>query len=449
MPDHPSPFTRREFLYTGLGFVSTIASAPSFLMRSGQALAAANGQTSLPGVAQDRVLVVIQLSGGNDGLNTVVPFGQKAYYDGRPRLAVAEADALKIDAALVAARGQDGIGLHPALQGLHELLHDGQAAVIQGVGYPNPNRSHFASMDVWHAGDTRAAGSGTVAHGWIGRAMDAEHAARAQAGAEDHGMACVALGNEAPMATRGREVRPVTFERADAFRWAGGAIHDDLARTYQQLQQPPGRPGAAGRDAPRGADDATAFVFRTAMNAQAASDQVRQAVRRKSEVAYPGNGLAQQLRLVANMIKAELPTRVYYVAMGGFDTHAGQAYRHQNLLTQFSQTVTAFQRELSKTGHSKRVVTMAFSEFGRRVRQNASQGTDHGVAGPMFLFGEHVRPGLRGTHPSLTDLDKGDLVHTMDFRRVYADVLGNWLKIDPAAALPGNFPPAGVLSAKV
>jgi len=446
MPNPPSPFTRREFLYTGLGFVSTIATAPSFLMRSGRALADTSGLTSRAGVAQDRVLVVIQLSGGNDGLNTVVPFGRSAYHDGRPRLAIAEADALKIDAALVG-KGQDGIGLHPALKGLHGLMHDGQAAVMQGVGYPNPNRSHFASMDVWHAGDTRAAGSGTVAHGWIGKAMDARHAERLEAGHKGHGMACVALGSEAPMATRGKDVRPVTFARADDFRWAGEQIHDDLAKTYEQLQAGP--PASAGGGASGTEDDATAFVFRTAMNAQAASDRVRQAVRRKSEVAYPGNGLAQQLRLVANMIKAELPTRVYYVAMGGFDTHAGQAYRHQNLLTQFSEAVTAFQQELKKTGHSQRVVTMAFSEFGRRVKQNASQGTDHGVAGPMFLIGDHVNPGLLGAHPSLTNLDKGDLIHTMDFRRVYADVLGNWLKIDPAAALPGRFDPAGVLRVKV
>lgn len=415
-----SAYTRRQFLRTGLAMVSTVSSVPIFLSRSSSVLAQSTGPLpSNPGVPEDRVLVVVQLSGGNDGLNTVVPFGFDDYYKNRSSIAVRDSDLLKLDT-------NTGIGLHPSLRPLHEMIGNGLAGVVQGVGYPNPVRSHFASMDVWHTGDTLS----NRGEGWIGKAMDTTH------GQADTSLACISLGDEAPLATEGRLVKPVTFDKPEMFRWTGRDLHDSLSDTYDHLNQPT---GAMDDSDPAG------FILRTAMDAQVASDRVRKAVGQKSETSFPGNSLARQLKMVAAMIRAELPTRVYYVAMGGFDTHANQAGQHTRLLDEFAKAMSAFYDELKATGHRQRVVSVAFSEFGRRVRQNASGGTDHGTAGPMFVFGEQVSPGLIGKHPSLADLDDGDLKHKIDFRSVYANVLDNWMKIDSTAVLGSRFDHAKVL----
>lgn len=416
----PNAYTRRQFLRSGLAMVSTVSSVPIFLSHSSDVLAQAAGPLpSNPGVPEDRVMVVVQLSGGNDGLNTVIPFGFDDYYKNRTELAVRENDLIKLDT-------KKGIGLHPSLRPVQEMIGEGLAGIVQGVGYPNPIRSHFASMDVWHTGDTLS----NKGEGWVGRAMD-----RLQ-GQDDTALACISLGSEAPLATQGKLVKPVTFEKPAMFRWSGRDLHPAMGDIYDQLNQ-----------APVVADDTdpTGFILRTAMDAQVASDRVRKAVNQKAETPFPRSGLAEQLKMVASMIRAELPTRVYYVAMGGFDTHANQGGQHTRLLDEFAQAVSAFYTELKATGHRSRVVTVAFSEFGRRVKQNASGGTDHGTAGPMFLFGEQVTPGLIGKHPSLTDLDKGDLKHHTDFRSVYASVLDNWMKIDSAATLGKPFEHAGVL----
>jgi uncharacterized protein (DUF1501 family) len=400
--------------------VSTVSTVPIFLSRSSSVLAQSAGPLpSTPGVPEDRVLVVVQLSGGNDGLNTVIPYGVDDYYKSRSFLAVKEADLIQLDTSA-------GIGLHPSLRPLEEMVGKGLAGIVQGVGYPNPIRSHFASMDVWHTGDTLS----NKGEGWVGKAMDTLH------GQDDTALACVSLGSEAPLATQGRLVKPVTFERPEMFRWSGRDLHPALSEAYDHVN-------AAA--VPADDADPTGFILRTAMDAQVASDRVRKAVDRKPETNFPRTGLAQQLRMVSSMIRAELPTRVYYVAMGGFDTHANQGGQHARLLTEFSQAMSAFYQELEATGHRSRVMTVAFSEFGRRVRQNASGGTDHGTAGPMFLFGEQVNAGLIGAHPSLTDLDNGDLIHHTDFRSVYASVLDRWMKIDSSATLGRAFDHADVL----
>jgi len=427
MTERPT-YTRRHFLHTGLAMVSTVASAPVFLTRSSLLLANTANQSGVP---EDRVLVVIQLSGGNDGLNTVIPFGDRRYHHARPMLRLPEEDILKLPTT-------EGIGLHPQLRPLQEMIESNRAVIVQGVGYPNPNRSHFASMDVWHSGvhpDDPAARRLPRDTGWIGRALDNEYVATA--GLRD-GLDCVAIGSEVPPATRGEKVKPIAFERPDLFRWAGGDLDGDLKAAYLQLQQAPAEM----------LDDSSAFVFRTAMDAQVVSDRVRKAVNHRTETKMSASNLSRQLARVANMIRAGLPTRVYYLAMSGFDTHAGQLGRHSNLLQQFSQAVSAFYQELDVTGQSGRVVTLAFSEFGRRVTQNASGGTDHGVAGPVFLFGDHLNvpaSGLIGDHPSLEHLDAGDLIHHTDFRSVYADVLKNWMHLDPVAALGKAYKPTNVI----
>ena len=439
MADQPA-FTRRRFLQSGLAMVSTIASVPAFLSRSAGVLAADTSMdlASQPGVPEDRVLVVVQLSGGNDGLNTVIPYGLPQYYRQRPSIGVPENAALPLDQ-------NAGIGLHPALRDVWEMAGDGLASIVQGVGYPNPNRSHFASMDVWHTGDTNPTGSNR-GRGWIGRALDLAKRAQLEQQHEAGGsgaienLECITLGMEAPLATHGKHVKPVAFQRPELLKWIGSEMDPALSEAYDALH--------AGPPPGDGADDPRRFIFRTALDAQVASERVRQAVAQKAQTRFPQNALANQLEMVAAMIRAELPTRVYYVAMGGFDTHANQRGRHEQLLRQFSQSMRAFYRELSATGHDQRVVTMAFSEFGRRVAQNGSGGTDHGTAGPLFLFGRAPKPGLHGTHPSLDQLDAGDLIYTTDFRSVYRDLLTGWMKIDPRAALGQPYPSAGVLQAQ-
>ncbi len=415
-------YTRRVFLQKGLTMVSAATTVPYFIQASAYGLTNPFDTmltSSIAGKPQERILVVVQLGGGNDGLNTVIPFGDDDYYRARPNIGIPANNVLRFGDA-------DGLGLHPNLAGFKELHDNGLLSTVQGVGYPNPNRSHFTSMDIWHTADPRQPSG----NGWIGRYFDNT------CNGTPEPNAAIAIGREAPKAMIGQINKPVSFETADLFRWIGKDLHESLDKPYEEINR--------GGDEIEGVKDGTQleFLTRTALNAQIASDQIRAAVRIRPLVEYPRNPLGQQLQMVAAMIRAELPTRVYYVSMGGFDTHAGQPGAHANLMTQLGSAILAFTKDLKAQGNDGRVLTMTFSEFGRRVKQNASQGTDHGTAAPMFLVGPMVRPGVLGYHPSLTDLDQGDLKFSVDFRSVYAAVLESWLKTDSRPVLKGAFKPA-------
>ena len=425
-PEHP--YTRRIFLQQGMTLASLAATAPLFIQRSALGMMRPQGSPlmSQPGVPEDRILVVVQLGGGNDGLNTVVPYGNNLYHNTRPSLAIpapgrGQNAALELDKAA-------GIGLHPSLEAFKELIDEGVASIVQGVGYPNPNRSHFTSMDIWHTADTDARG-----YGWIGRYFDntCEGMPKPEAG--------VAIGRSAPLAMQGALQKPVTFETADLFQWLGNEYSPLLKDPYQKIN----RQGTVEAVDP---DSQLGFLMRTALDAQISSDRIRAAVARQPLVRYPGSGLARQLQTVAAMIRDEMPTRVYYVSLGGFDTHANQSNRHTNLLRQFAASLRAFHRDLKAQGNAGQVLTMCFSEFGRRVGQNASGGTDHGTAAPMYLMGEMVRPGLLGQHPSLNDLDRGDLKFNVDFRSVYAAVLEDWMGADARSILGREYRKAKILA---
>jgi uncharacterized protein (DUF1501 family) len=419
-------YTRRLFLQRGLTFASLAATAPMFIERSARAMAAPDGSllANRPGVPEDHVLVVVQLGGGNDGLNTVVPFGSDEYYKLRPGLAVPAPG--RGDNAALPLDGADGIGLHPGLAQFKDLMDDGCATIVQGVGYPNPNRSHFTSMDIWQTANTNARGDG-----WIGRYFD--HTCNGTPDPEG----AIAIGNEAPLAMIGDVQKPVSFETAELFRWLGEDLHPTLGRAYDRINRTPAPSGDA--------DSQLGFLTRTALDAQVASDRIRKAVVQQPLVSYPRGPLANQLKMVAAMIRAGLRTRVYYVSLGGFDTHANQAGRHANLLRQVGGALNAFHQELRAQDNAGRVLTMVFSEFGRRVAQNASGGTDHGTAAPMYFVGDMVRPGVLGDHPSLTTLDGGDLVFNVDFRCLYAAVLEDWMGADAKAVLGGDFRKAKLL----
>lgn len=419
-------YTRRAFLVRGLTLASAAATIPAFVQRSAFAMADTDDSVrSRAGVPEDRILVVVQLAGGNDGLNTVIPYSDRAYYVARPTIGIPEGDALRLGRNGAA----DGIGLHPRMTGLKELYDEGMLSIVQGVGYPNPNRSHFKSMDIWHTADTNA-----TSDGWLGRYFDNQCS-----GEDCSGHAGLAIGRTAPLAMQGRTYKPIAFESAELFRWTSEGVDDATDAAYDALSQN-GAPGHDGGEA--------SFLFRTALDAQVASERIRSALSKSPLATYPGSQLAQQLAMVASMIRAGLGTRVYYVSHGGFDTHAGQGAAngpHANLLDQFASALRAFYADLKAQGNDGRVLTMSFSEFGRRVAQNGSGGTDHGAAAPMFLMGPMVRPGVIGSHPSLTNLDDGDLRYNVDFRNVYAGILTDWLKADSVRTLGKAWKPAKVV----
>lgn len=411
--------TRREFLKKGLTIVSVGMTAPSFLTRT--ALALNNPwdvaqTTTRPGVPDDHILVVVQMGGGNDGLNTVIPFSNDAYYRARPNLAVPAKDVIRVT---------DELGLHPGLAKAKDLYDKGAMAVIQGVGYPNPSRSHFKSMEIWHTADPEGR---VVRYGWIGRYFDSKCPVCEQPAVG------VNVGPAMPLAMVADSGMGVSLETPEAFQWMptfNGLGAKEELELFKLLNA-----SAPGVNEPGTID----FLRHTAMNAYVASEQVRGATSGyKGTVDYPNNRFASSMRLIAQMIAGKLPTKVYYAHITGFDTHAAQRGAHENLLQQLAEGVAAFYKDLEAQGNADRVLVLAFSEFGRRVAENGSGGTDHGTAAPMFLFGKPLKGGLYGQHPSLTDLVEGDLKHVIDFRSVYATVLDKWLGADPAKILGYDF----------
>jgi len=403
---------RRTFLQR-LAVFSAAGMAPQFLSRTARAQQEA---AAIRGFNNDRILVVVQLSGGNDGLNTLVPWNNDLYHRARPTLGLKKRDLLPLN---------DDLAFHGGLEPLKALYDDGGLAVVQGVGYPNPDRSHFRSMEIWQ---TASDADRFLGHGWIGRYFDnnCSGSARPQAG--------VALGNERPQAFEGAKGFGIATENPQDFGWTPGVGQGrGLEEAFHALNAPAD-----------GAPEVLDFLRHTTHNAIHSSKEVQDAAR-KGKVDAPGGRLTRQstsqLDMVAGLIRGGLDTRIYYVNTGGFDTHANQAGQHDRLLTQVAEALAAFQAQLRRDGTADRVVTMVFSEFGRRVQENGSGGTDHGTAAPLFVLGDAVRPGLYGDAPDLSDLDQGDLKHGIDFRRVYASVLEDWFETPSKPVLHQPFAP--------
>ena len=401
---------RRNFLSASGSalLVSLSGAAPAFLVRTAKgALETADG----------RRLVVIQLSGGNDGLNTVVPFGNDDYRKARPSLAIAANNVLKVN---------DEIGLHPALRGFSKMLDQGRLGIVQGVGYPNPNRSHFESMDIWHNCRPDNPSHST---GWLGRYLDRH-----------------SLPGDVPALHFGEEFQPLAL--------ASRNNHSISVRSIERFRLEVGESDAVERilkslvDAPRDpSNELLSIIQATTQSALVTSARVNSAMREyTTSVKYPNSGLAQKLRSIAQLISSDVDAPIYYTALNGFDTHSTQADAHAGLLTELGDAMAAFVDDLHEHQNLDRVLIMVFSEFGRRVAENASQGTDHGAAAPMFLAGSKIRSGLHGRHPSLTDLDDGDLRFHTDFRQVYAEIVTNWLGQPAAEIVGGDFAPLRIIS---
>jgi uncharacterized protein (DUF1501 family) len=400
---------RRDFLKSSLAGAGLIAwglNAPGFLHRT-----AAAAPASDKAGAKDTILVVIELTGGNDGLNTVIPFKDPEYAKLRPTLRQPEAQIKKIN---------DQLGLHPSMAGLAELLQDNALCVAQGVGYPNPNQSHFRSMDIWQTASLKE----EVSEGWLGRALK---------GVPGFPSFHLKNNNEpSPLALDGAPVRVPSIKTLAEFQLqvaaASGADKKEQREIIESAVQSKGGPGLLD------------FVQRTASNTYASSRRLQEIGKNyQPKATYPDTPLAGRLKLAAQLIDAGLGARLFYVAHGNFDTHATQAPAHTNLLGQLSGAVTAFFKDVAARGHRDRVLVMTFSEFGRRAKENGSKGTDHGSAAPMLLVGGKVKAGPVGEHPSLAKLEMGNLKHHTDFRQVYAAILDKWLGVSSKDVLGAEF----------
>lgn len=383
--------TRRDFLRSS-ALLALAPTVPVFLARTAKAA----------GPAKDRrILVVVQLDGGNDALNTIVPHKDPNYAKLRPTLRVDRRELVKVT---------DTVGLHPQMRPLAKLLEAGQLAVIPGVGYPNPNRSHFRSMAIWHT--ARFDPEEHAGYGWLGRALD-----------ESAGSSMLVGSDGPPAALRGRRAGFASLSRTD----------DLMLSDPQTLKR--------ANDGPTDGDDLLAYVRRQAVGATTAAERLAGISRSSDDAGYPSTALAERLRLAARLIKADLGARVLYTIQGGYDTHAGQTFPHSQLLNDFSGAVAAFFADLGAAKLADRVTLMSFSEFGRTIKENGSGGTDHGTAGAVFLAGPGVKGGLHGSVPSLTDLDGGEPKMTTDFRRLYTSVLRDWMGLPNQPSLGGTFEP--------
>lgn len=389
---------RRDFL-RNTSLASTALLVPQFLLdfRAQRLYRSRTG----------KVLVVIQLSGGNDGLNTIVPYRNDRYYQQRPNLAIPASEVLPV---------ADELGLHPALAPLRELYDQGELSIVNNVGYPNPDRSHFRSTDIWH---TASSSSEYWETGWLGRYLDSDCP-----GTKDVHHA-LEIDDSVSLAMKGASRSGFAF--SDARR---------LQRTTQNRFLE-----TIGQHDHDQAEENVAYLYKTMVNTQQTADYLIQQTRQhQSRGAYPGNELGRSLRQIAQLITADTDTKVYYTSVGGFDTHAQQQGRQERLLSQYAEAVRAFVDDLRANNLLDDVLILTFSEFGRRVAQNGSGGTDHGTANNLFLMGGGLqKPGFYNSGPDLINLDQGDLKYQIDFRQIYATILDNWLKADSSLILGDRF----------
>jgi uncharacterized protein (DUF1501 family) len=380
---------RRKFLIASAG-VGALGLSGAVALTLPQMLDAGRDR---PLAKNTGILVIVTLYGGNDGINTVIPYADNAYHDARPELAYAPTEVLHLD---------DQLGLNPGMRGLAQLWNQRQLAIVRGVGYPKPDHSHFRSMDIWQT----ASPNEPVPTGWIGRWLDATG---------DDPLRAVSVGAVLPLLSVGEKYTAAALSTTEAA--AKAAQFDSIM-------------DALGRDDPGDtpAMAAVAKAYRAARTTDATFASVTAAESQE-------NVLATRLGLVAGAVRARVPTRVYTVQLGGFDTHADERETQQRLLQTFDDAVTGFLREMATDPCGRNVVLLAYSEFGRRVAANASQGTDHGTAGPVFVAGVPVKGGFYGEEPSLTNLDNGDLKATTDFRDIYHELLARTVGTDPTPSV--------------
>ena len=380
---------RRDFLQRS-ALVSLTPAIPTFLAKTAVA--------DLPD-DDGRILVVIEMAGGNDGINTVVPYQDEGYAKYRDKLRIPKDDLIKLSGDLA---------LHPRLRTASKLFEADRLSIVHGVGYPNPNRSHFESQRIWHAGSVEKEPRNS-GNGWLGDAIGLDEVSK--------GPHAIHIGkDELPVALRGRRCNTTSIARTDDLRL--------------RLQDPISSPQPETTQA-----ELADFVTRTVNDAYSSAKELAESAQKENAARYPGSRLGKRLRTIGQLIKMDTAARVFYTTQAGYDTHASQLNTHANLLGELSSSLGAFMDDMRDSGIEDRVVVLAFSEFGRRVEENQSLGTDHGTAGPVFLCGTQLAKRQYSVPPSLTDLVDGDLKHAVDFRQIYASLLTDWLGLKLPATL--------------
>ncbi len=362
----------------------------------------------------NKVLVVLQLSGGNDGLNTVIPVRNDIYYKSRPKLGIQKNDALSLT---------DEVGINPALAAFKGLYDEGSLGVMNGVGYPNPDRSHFRSMDIWHSASNS---NEFVTSGWIGRYLDA------QCSGCDKPTQALEIDDVLSLALKGENMNGIAMkDPRRLYTTSHEKYYKDLLAQHKEAQ----------------GEQTVDYLYKTMAETLSSADYIfEQSKLHPTGATYPTTGLGQSLKTIASLILSDINTKVYYVSLGSFDTHVAQEGQQKRLFTELNDAVKAFTEDLKANNRFQDVMLMTFSEFGRRVNQNASGGTDHGTANNMFFIsGGLQQKGILNPMPDLSDLQEGDLKYQVDFKNVYATVLNNWLKADDQKILGRRYDHLGFI----
>jgi uncharacterized protein (DUF1501 family) len=398
-------FNRRDFIkLSGLAAASMFI--PKFIKATGNEI-----ELLSPG---SKVFVVIQLSGGNDGLNTIIPFNDDLYYKNRPKISIKKSEVIKLNSEL---------GFNPSMKDLKDVFDDGYLTVVNNVGYPNPDHSHFRSMDIWQ---TASSSNEFLNTGWIGRYLDAE--------CKDceNSFRAIEADETLSLVMKGENKTGMAFQDAEKlYAMANKKIYQDFEKLTKHGKQ-------------NGSLD---YLYKTLAEATSNAKLIYEKSKiYKSKLTYPATQVAKNLKMISELIVSGLETKVYYTSFSGFDTHANQNNRQSDLLKQYSEAVKAFLKDLKQNNRIDDVVVLTFSEFGRRVAENASGGTDHGTANNVFVAGGKLRkPGIFNEQADLKNLDSGDLKFEIDFRSIYQDVLGRWLNINAKSILGKSFDKVSVV----
>lgn len=396
---------RRDFLRKS-ALASSAFMVPNFLRASnfGKLHSSRIGKT----------LVIIQLSGGNDGLNTIVPFEDDIYYNARPRLGIPKNEVLRL--------GKSDLGLNPVMSGLQSIFNNGEMTIVNSVGYPNPNRSHFRSMDIWQTG---SASNQYLSTGWLGRYLDNE----CNGCAPYHALN---VDDDLHIALKGVE--------------KNGFAASDLSKIKRTANNRYLKALSENHDHDHDHENVE-YLYKTMIDTQSSAEYLyEKAKTHKSTITYPQNKFAQDMKQISELMTADADVKIYYASLGSFDTHAGQKGKQERLLKIYSEAIKAFTDDLKQNGLFDDTLVMTFSEFGRRVQQNAGNGTDHGTANNLFLMGGDLKKkGFYNDAPNLADLDKGDLKYQLDFRQIYADVIDNWLEGNSEQILGQKFSKLGIV----
>ncbi|MEW6731122.1 MAG: DUF1501 domain-containing protein [Acidobacteriota bacterium] len=407
-------YTRRDFLKGSITALSLTLAAPRFMI----------GSRALAQSANNRILVVLQLDGGNDGLNTIVPYTDKTYYSLRPTLAIPENSVLKVT---------DKLGFHPVMTKFKALFDQGHIAVVQNTGYPSPDLSHFRSRAIYQRADPTTQEE-QVQLGWLGKYADLK---LAQNGST---LAVVNIGGTLPKSLISEKVIAPSINNFELYRFQTDAKYPtDRNNQLNTLRKDYGVK-----------TDSLDYLYieQTGLDALDSSESLQASLQKYTpEITYANDGLSRQLQMAAQVIAADLGTQIIHLTFGGFDTHAGQKADHEELLTALSDGLDAFYRDLVRLNKADNVLLLAFSEFGRRPKENGSLGTDHGAPGPMFVLGNKVKGGFYGNTLNLEDLDRaGNAKFDIDFRAVYGTVLSDWLATDAASVLGQQFENIGFIT---